>query len=126
MLLPDIPPTPGLWVMVLFFRLNKKWDIDFGTSISYNDYNNKTDNRSAIRKISSAQTLTDNLNRVANDGSSANFRIGINGKLKIDSLGSEWSNDLFYNYTQNKAEQVFNTLFYIPLSTIAGGDGTQR
>src|SRR6185436_17454880 len=61
---------------------------------------------------------------VINDGNSTNFRIGINGKLKIDTLGSECSNDLFYNYTGNKADQVFNISFYVPFSGMGGGDGT--
>ncbi len=107
----------------LVFPINKKWDIDFGTSISYNDYKNNTDNRSAIKKISTAELFTDNLAKVTNDGSTTNFRIGMTGKLKIDSIGSEWSNDLFYNYTGNKAEQVFNTQFYTPFSATIGGDG---
>jgi hypothetical protein len=88
-----------------------------------NDFNNKTRNRSAIKKISTSQTLTDNLNNVSNDGSSLNFRSGVEGKLKIDSLGSEWVNDVFYNYTQNKSEQVFSTSFYTPYLIITGGDG---
>ncbi|HET6993638.1 MAG TPA: TonB-dependent receptor [Chitinophagaceae bacterium] len=107
----------------VIFPVSKKWDIDFGTSVSYNDYNNKTDNRSSIKKISTAEIFTDNLNKVTNDGTTTNFRIGINGKLKIDSLGSEWSNDLFYNYTGNRAEQVFSSLFYTPFSATIGGDG---
>src|SRR5436190_190219 len=105
------------------FPVSKKWDIDFGTSISYNDYDNKTDNRSIIKKISTSEIITDNRNKVTNDGTTTNFRIGINGKLKIDSLGSEWSNDIFYNYTGNKAEQVFSTLFYTPFFATIGGDG---
>ena len=108
----------------IVFPVNKKWDIDFGTSASFNDYKNNTDNRSAIKKISSTEILTDNLNKVTNDGSSLNFRAGINGKLKIDTLGSEWSNDLFFNYTANKADQVFGTLFYIPFPAMINGNGT--
>jgi hypothetical protein len=108
----------------LLFPLNKKWDIDFGSSISLNDYNNKTDNRSIIKKISAAQTTTDNLTKVGNDGSSLNFRSGTEAKLKLDSTGSEWSNDIFYNFTQNKADQLFSTDYYIPFVATTGGNGT--
>ncbi len=107
----------------LVFPVSKKWDIDFGTSASLNDFDNKTDNWSTIKKISTSQTVTNNLNRVSNDGSSLNFRSGVNGKLKIDSLGSEWSNDMFYNFTHNKSEQVFGTNFYAPFLILTGGDG---
>ena len=107
----------------LVFPIGKKWDIDFGTSASLNDFDNKTNNRSVIKKISTSQTLTDNLNQVTNNGSSLNFRSGVEGKLKIDTIGSEWSNDIFYNFTQNKSEQVFATYFYTPFLTNTAGDG---
>lgn len=107
----------------VIFPVSKKWDIDFGTSISYNDYKNNTDNQSSINKISTGQLITNNLNLVTNDGNTTNFRIGINGKMKIDTLGSEWSNDLFFNYTGNKAEQVFTTTYDFPFPGTIGGDG---
>jgi len=107
----------------VIFPVSKKWDIDFGTSVSYNDYKNNTDNQSSINKISTGQLITNNLNLVTNDGNTTNFRIGVNGKTKIDTLGSEWSNDMFFNYTGNKAEQVFNTTYDFPISGTIGGDG---
>jgi iron complex outermembrane receptor protein len=104
--------------------VNKKWDLDFSTSISLNDFNNHTNNQSVIKKISTNQTLTNNLNRINNDGTSLNFRSAVSGKLQIDSLGSEWSNDIFFNFTENKSEQNFATFYHDPFSTITGGDGT--
>jgi hypothetical protein len=38
-------------------------------------------------------------------------------------VGSEWSNDLFYNFTGNKASQFYGTLDYTPFLTMTGGDG---
>jgi hypothetical protein len=106
------------------FPAGKKWDIDFSTSTSYNDYNNKTNNYSTIQKISTAQVITNNRNLVNNDGSSLNFRSAVSGKLKIDSLGSEWVNDIFFNITDNKSDQQYASFFNDPFSTIIGGDGT--
>jgi hypothetical protein len=60
---------------------------------------------------------------IGNDGSSINYRIGLEGKLKIDSTGSEWDNDVFYNYTRNQTKQVFNTNYEFPFPKITGGDG---
>jgi hypothetical protein len=105
------------------FPVSQKWSIDFGTSASLNDYDNHTDNRSQIRKISASQVLTDNLTLVNNDGSNLNFRSGINGKKKIDSTGSEWSNDIFFNFTQNKTKQDYSTQYAAPVSFTTGGDG---
>ena len=101
----------------------KRWEIDFSTSMHLNDYKNSSANQNVIKKISTSQT-SDNQNWVKNDGSSFNLRNGVSGKQKINTIGSEWSNDIFFNYSQNKSEQVFATFYYTPWLVIEGGDGT--
>lgn len=108
----------------LVFPAGKKWEIDFGSSVSLNDFENSSTNQNRIRKTSSNQLLSDNLNLVSNEGKNIFFRTGLEGVLKIDSLGSEWENDIFYSYTKNNAEQVFNSEYYLPFSVLTGGDGT--
>lgn len=105
------------------FPAGKKWDIDFSTSASLNDYDNKTNNINIIRKVSSSQLITANKNNTNNDGHSLNFRSAVAGKYKIDSAGSEWVNDIFFNITDNKSGQSYLTLYDNPFSTITGGDG---
>jgi hypothetical protein len=108
----------------LTFPLSKKWDFEFSTSGSLNDFDNTTTNKSTIKKVSASQKLVENINQVGNDGSALNLRSSATGTLKIDSLGSEWVNDLFYNFSQNKSDQVFLTNNYFPVDTIFGGDGS--
>jgi iron complex outermembrane receptor protein len=103
--------------------INKKWDYDIGISASFNDFNNKSDNNNSIQKISSSQTLLNSLNRVNNNGNSLNYRTGASFKYKVDSLGSEWKQDLFYNYTGNKNEQAFSSLYMTPAAPTTSGDG---
>ncbi len=100
-----------------------KWGIEFSGTISLNYYNNKTDNRSIIEKVSTSQLLTDNLNKVINKGSSLVIGNGIETKLKIDSLGSEWSTNTFYYNSHNKSDQFFTTNFFTPQVSGIGGDG---
>jgi hypothetical protein len=104
--------------------LKKNWDIDYGGSISYNDFNNNTENLSAIKKISTSDTITNNLNNVNNKGYSLNIRNGFEFTKKLDTLGSQWDNDIFHNYTQNKSDQVFSTIYYSPFLFFTGGDGS--
>jgi len=106
------------------FPAGKKWELDIGTSGSLNDFENSSENRNQIRKISSGQEISGNLNRVTNDGYSANFRFGMEGVMKIDTLGSEWENDLFYSYSKNRSDQVFGSEYYNPAYFFTGGDGT--
>ena len=44
-------------------------------------------------------------------------------KYKIDSLGSEWTNDISHTYARNNGDQDFTINFYIPASPPVGGDG---
>jgi hypothetical protein len=105
------------------YELNKKWEINYDGRASLNDFNNKTDNQSSINKISTSQIITSNLNRVINDGNSFIFTNGVATKYKIDSLGSEWTNDFSFTYAHNKSDQLFNTTFYTPFIGVTGGDG---
>jgi len=107
----------------LNYELGEKWELDFSGNINLNDFNNSTDNLSEIKKISTSQTLTKNLNRVNNNGSNLLIGNGIESKLKIDTLGSEWANNIFYYYAHNTSEQFFTTTFYSPPVPNLGGDG---
>jgi hypothetical protein len=108
------------------YDLRNKWDVEFSGSISLNDFNNSTENRSLIKKISTSQTITDNLNNVKNKGNSLVIGNGIEAKLKIDTLGSEWTSDIFYSYAHNTSDQFFATNFYFPAIPVLAGDGNSE
>ena len=107
----------------LNYSVGKKWNVDFSGNINLNESDNHTDNQSVIRKISTSQTLTNNLNLVNNKGSSLVIGNGIEAKLKIDSLGSEWATNIFFYYSHNTSDQLFTTNFYSPAAFVIGGDG---
>jgi len=108
------------------FSPSKKWETELSTSLSLNDYKNKTKNPSLITKTNTSQTVAQNLNQISNDGTSLNFRSAIDGTLKIDSLGSEWENDIFFNYSHYKYDQVFSTNYFSPITYMTGGDGNSE
>lgn len=103
--------------------IGKKWDVDFAGSVTLNDFNNSTENRSQISKISTSQTLTDNLTSIGNKGNTLIIGDGITFKLKIDSLGSEWSNDFYFNYTKGTTNQDYLTSFFTPTLPSINGAG---
>jgi hypothetical protein len=105
------------------WQLDKKWELTFDANMNYNTFNNHTDNKNTIRKISSSQLISDNLNTVNNKGHSLLLGTGIETKYKIDTLGSEWSNDTYYSHAVNKSDQVFQTNYITPLVPVFGGDG---
>lgn len=104
----------------------KNWEVDFSSSASLNEFDNRTQNLSVIKKISTAETISGNINNVNNEGRFFNLRLGVSGKLKIDSTGSEWVNDVFYNYTSNNSDQVFTSNYSTPVVFISAGGGNSN
>ncbi|HVT85944.1 MAG TPA: TonB-dependent receptor [Chitinophagaceae bacterium] len=104
--------------------LGQNWDLEFSGNVSYNNFNNTTNNESTIEKISASQLLADNLSRVNNNGSSLVISNGVEAKMKIDTLGSEWDNAVFYSYAHNISNQVFSTNYFFPSIPTTEGDGT--
>ena len=102
----------------------KNWNIDYNGSVSYNNFDNKTDNLSAIKEISTSDTLSNNLNRVNNKGYTLNIRNSITLTKKIDTTGSQWDNDFSYNYTRNNSDQVYSSVYYFPFPFSDDGDGS--
>jgi iron complex outermembrane receptor protein len=105
-------------------QLNKKWEVSYDGRLSLNDFNNATDNNSRIFKISTNQSISSNFNNVVNDGSSFLTSHGISTKMKTDSTGFEWSNDLSYTFARNRSDQNFATAYTLPLLPATAGDGS--
>jgi len=105
------------------YQLTSKWEVNYDGRVSYNKAKNSTINRSVISKISTGDLVTDNVAGVLNTAKNYNINQGVNLKYKMDSLGSEWTTDISYNYTPNSSTQLFNTMFIEPQYPSSGGDG---
>lgn len=100
-----------------------KWEFELSGTANLNLSDNKTDNQNRIEKISTDQLLTSNRNQVNNQGNSLVIGNGFETKMKIDSTGSEWTSQIFYYYTDNKTDQVYDTRYFAPVSFNKSGDG---
>ncbi len=101
----------------------KKWEFELSGTANLNLSDNETNNQNRIEKISTAQLLTNNLNKVNNQGHSLVIGNGFESKLKLDSSGSEWTSQFFYYYSDNQSDQTYATQYYTPLSLVNSGDG---
>jgi hypothetical protein len=100
-------------------RFNKQWDVSLDTRFSANRSFDDNLNNSSIEKISTSSVLSSNQSRFENNGGSVNFSQGISSKYKIDSLGSEWMNDLSYTFVPNNNNQDLSNAVLTPLSYIS-------
>src|SRR5690606_14181625 len=100
----------------LNYQINPKWEISYDGRLSLNPGESHSTNNSLIREISTDKlhsnttTLGDNKNR------SFFISQGVSGKLSIDSLGSEWTTDLSYNYSRNTTMQEFTNQLTFPVT----------
>ncbi|HEX4875893.1 MAG TPA: outer membrane beta-barrel protein [Chitinophagaceae bacterium] len=108
------------------YDLTKKWELTYDASISYNRFDNNSQNDNNLSKISTGTSFSNSLNTVVNNGSSLTAGTGFETKYKIDSAGSEWTNDLWYSHSINKSDQDFLTAYSRPFPFIFGGDGTAK
>ena len=101
------------------FGIGKNWtdrfELNYDARISGQAFVNTTNNESIVEKISAKKSLSSIASLVENDGSNLNINQSIRSKLKLDSLGGEWTVDFSYNFIQSNTDQIYNNTF------LAGG-----
>lgn len=103
--------------------IGTKWFVDFAGSITYQTFDNSTENKNIIRKLSANEIISNSLNTVNYGGKYLRLSNGITFTRKIDSL-SEWSNDFYYAYDRNRNDQQYLTYFYSPAIFSTSGFGS--
>lgn len=107
----------------LNYQLNKKWEISYDGRLSLNPGESHSRNNSLITKISTDQLVSNNTTLGDNKNRSFFISQGVSGKLSIDSLGSEWTTDIAYNYSRNKTNQNFINELIFPIMNSSSGNG---
>lgn len=102
-------PAKNIYTGYGFGWQKKVWDFQYDGRISYNKNDNYSDNINKIEVISSGNTLRNFLNTVNNNGTNIFINQGGSAKYKIDTVGSEWTSDISYNFSNNTLEQGFET-----------------
>ncbi len=100
------------------FGLGSNWtdrfELNYDARLSGQSFVNTTNNESLLEK-NAKQNLSAIASLVKNDGSSLNINQSVRSKLKLDSLGGEWTVDVSYNLIRANTEQDYNN------TLLAGG-----
>ncbi len=89
-----------------------------GNSLAANDID--------ITKQPSAASIGKNVSDIDNTNKTNFMGNSFNAKYKIDTIGSEWTADFDYNYYQNRNEQLYNNISYLPSKPLVSGDGINQ
>ena len=98
------------------FGVGRNWtdrfELNYDARLSGQSFINSTNNESILEKISAKKNLSAIASLVENDGSNFNFNQSVRSKLKLDSLGGEWTIDVSYNFIQSNTDQTYNNTFF--------------
>jgi hypothetical protein len=100
------------------FGLGRNWtdrfELNYDARVSGQSFVNTTNNESLLQK-NAKQNLSAIGSLVNNDGSNFNLNQSVRSKLKLDSLGGEWTIDFSYNLIRASTDQQYNN------TLLAGG-----
>ena len=100
------------------FGLGRNWtdrfELNYDARLSGQSFVNTTNNESLLVR-NAKQNLSAIGSLVNNDGSNFNLNQSVRSKLKLDSLGGEWTIDFSYNFIRASTDQLYNN------SLLAGG-----
>ncbi|MET0464652.1 MAG: outer membrane beta-barrel protein [Chitinophagaceae bacterium] len=107
-----------------FLNLSKRWELGYDGRVSLNSTDNGNSVTSLILQQGGIGAVTQrSMNNTDDDISNTGVSNSISLKYKIDSAGSEWTTDVFHNYTRNVNDQVYSSMFNLPAATLSGGYG---
>ena len=102
--------------------IKEKWELNYDGRMSQNKFDNTTNSNSFLRQISINQN-TGNLQTYVNNKGTNNFmNQSFRVKLKLDTVGGEWVNDVSFNFSKSSTDQNYSNLL-VARNTSSGGEG---
>lgn len=108
------------------FGIGRNWtdrfELNYDARLSGQSFVNSTNNESILERVSAKQNLSAIASLVDNDGSNLNINQSVRSKLKLDSLGGEWTVDFSYNLIRSNTDQLYNNTL-LSGGLVSKGDG---
>ena len=105
--------------------VKEKWELNYDGRMSQNKFDNTTNSESFLHQVS-ANLNTGNLTSFVNNKGANNFiNQSFRAKLKLDSVGGEWINDVSFNFSNSNTDQVYTNTVAANNAT-SGGNGNSE
>ena len=102
--------------------IKEKWEFNYDGRMSQNKFDNTTNSNSYLRQISVNQNTGNIQTSVNNKGTNNFMNQSFRMKLKLDTVGGEWVNDVSFNFSKSSTDQDYANLF-LARNTSSGGEG---
>ena len=106
------------------FNLSKKFNLAYDFRLSSTVNNSFAISNNAINSVRTGQTILRSQSPISNMGPTLFSGNTISAKYTVDSSGSEWVNELSFNFSKNNNIQLYTNNYSLPLATADNGDGT--
>ncbi len=104
-------------------ELTKKWQLNYDGRLSFTANKNTTNTSNLIKNTASEVVTSNNQNALQSNTAIFSLNQGAATVYKFDTLGSELTTDVSYNYLENDGKQDYATAFLLPKSTDLNGNG---
>ncbi len=102
--------------------LKDKWDLNYDGRMSQNKFDNTSNSESFLHQISTNQNSGNLKSYVDNKGKNNFINQSFRAKLKLDTVGGEWINDVSFNFSNSITDQNYNNVL-VSNNSNTGGNG---
>jgi hypothetical protein len=107
----------------LDIALSKQWNIAYDLRLTATHNDNTANSTNDIADTSGLHAFFKSETPISNGGNTLFTGHTFSSRYKIDSTGSEWTNEVGYIYTRNTNTQVYTNNYFLPAAPVLNGNG---
>ena len=108
------------------YAFNKKINLAYDLRLTANQTNNRSLSINNIENNNTDAAYFSSQTPIKNNGNSQFISNSISSKFKIDSIGSEWTNEVDYTYSRNNNAQNYLNDYLLPIAPEEFGNGNSH
>jgi iron complex outermembrane recepter protein len=108
------------------YAFNKKINLAYDLRLTANQTNNSAFSSNNIDNSNTDAAYFASQTPIQNNGNAIFISNSLSSKFKIDSIGSEWSNEVDYTYSRNNNAQSYLNDYLLPIAPEELGNGNSH
>ncbi len=102
---------------------SKKFTVGYDIRVTATGNNSTAQSNNEVSNSTAQNKFLQTQSPITNNGNSLVISNTLTSKYKIDSTGSEWTNEIDYTYFKNNNTQLYNINYLLPANVVTTGDG---
>ena len=108
------------------YGFNKKINLAYDLRMTANQSSNSALSLNNIDNSNTEEAYFSSQTPIQNNGNAIFISNSLSSKFKIDSIGSEWTNEVDYTYSHNNSAQAYSNDYLLPLTAEKLGNGNSH